>query len=425
MSTILVVDDSAVDRQLMNGLLSKETDFSVQTAENPRAALEQLAESEIDIVITDLQMPDTDGLELVRSLSAQFPDLPAILVTAHGSEEIASAALAEGAAGYVPKAHLADRLVETVRNTLALLNAERSYEDLVNYTTLSEFRFELPNDPALIPPLVDLVQQMMSGIGHCNTVQRLRLAVALEQGLLNALYHGNLEVPSGTSIPSSEEIAGPKLEKIIGERNEDPKYKDRKVTVCIQITREKAKFIIEDEGNGFTLPSDLHVSDHGGRGLVMIRAFVHEMTFNEKGNVLTLVHRFGKEGFDPTSDNDQQFDDTNYGAEDEAQHKFGRLVSERSSRVIALPEDKLVIGRRKTCHIVLPYREVSAHHCQMYVHEGWWYVKDLDSGNGIKVNGRPVKKGRLDPGDTLTVAKYNYRIDYDPTALGAIGPNRD
>ena len=426
MSTILVVDDSAVDRQLIDGLLTKEPDFEVWTAENPAAALKQLSHGAVDIVVTDLQMPETDGLQLVRQLSEQYPDLPSILVTAHGSEEIATAALDEGAAGYVPKAHLADRLVDTVRNTLALLEAERTYEDLVTPTTYTEFRFALSNNPALIPPLVDLVQQMMSGMGRCSTVQRLRLAVAIEQALLNALYHGNLELPKDLQVPAFDDIPSRKIEKFFEDRLNDPKYANRKIKVTIQIDRQQLKLTVVDEGDGFSPPSEQGISDDGGRGIVLMRAFMDKVEYNSKGNALMLVHKWDDADINAEPQADQHIDDTGdtLPGVGDMESGLGQLVSERSGRVIPLSDKRLVIGRRKTCHIVLPYREVSSHHCQLYVVEGWWFVKDLESGNGIKVNGKPLKRGRLDPGDTLTVAKYNYRIEYSPNNLGAIGPSR-
>jgi predicted component of type VI protein secretion system len=65
---------------------------------------------------------------------------------------------------------------------------------------------------------------------------------------------------------------------------------------------------------------------------------------------------------------------------------------------------------------------VSAHHCQLTLNGGYWYVKDLQSRNGTKVNGVRVTEKRLDPGDTLSVAKHNYEIVYSPIDLGAVGP---
>ena len=82
----------------------------------------------------------------------------------------------------------------------------------------------------------------------------------------------------------------------------------------------------------------------------------------------------------------------------------------------------LLIGRRESCDIVLRFPNVSAHHCQLALVGGYWYVKDLRSRNGVKVNGLRVTERRLDPGDTLAVAKHTYEVRYSPMDLGAVGP---
>lgn len=89
---------------------------------------------------------------------------------------------------------------------------------------------------------------------------------------------------------------------------------------------------------------------------------------------------------------------------------------------IPLLKKALLIGRRESCDIVLRFKNVSAHHCQLMVRGGYWYVKDLKSLNGVKVNDISVTDRRLNSGDLLTVAKHRYRIFYVPSELGAVGP---
>ena len=58
----------------------------------------------------------------------------------------------------------------------------------------------------------------------------------------------------------------------------------------------------------------------------------------------------------------------------------------------------------------------------MTVNNGYWFIKDLNSRNGIKVNNNRVMEKRLDPGDLLAIAKHQYEIRYSPLDLGAVGP---
>jgi adenylate cyclase len=103
----------------------------------------------------------------------------------------------------------------------------------------------------------------------------------------------------------------------------------------------------------------------------------------------------------------------------------GELVPLGGGDPIPLLKKNLLVGRRESCDIVLRFSNVSAHHCQLTCNGGYWYVKDLKSRNGIKVNGSRVLEKRLDPGDELSIAKHRYDVRYSPFDLGAVGPPPD
>ena len=105
-----------------------------------------------------------------------------------------------------------------------------------------------------------------------------------------------------------------------------------------------------------------------------------------------------------------------------ATKNFGTLVPKGGGDPIPLLKKNLLIGRRESCAIVLRFKNVSAHHCQLSVRGGYWYVKDLKSLNGVKVNDVLITDRRLQSGDTLSIAKHSYRIYYVPADLGAVGP---
>lgn len=101
---------------------------------------------------------------------------------------------------------------------------------------------------------------------------------------------------------------------------------------------------------------------------------------------------------------------------------YGELVPVGGGDTIPLLKKSLLVGRRESCDIVLRFPNVSAHHCQLTLMGGYWYVRDLQSRNGVKVNSVKVTEKRIDPGDTLAVAKHYYEVHYSPSDLGAIGP---
>jgi len=89
-----------------------------------------------------------------------------------------------------------------------------------------------------------------------------------------------------------------------------------------------------------------------------------------------------------------------------------------------LTKTELVIGRHKSCDIVLNFTNVSSQHCKLVFSEGYWYILDTQSTNGVKVNGTKVKDRRVDPGATLAISKHIFKLRYDPQELGASGiPN--
>lgn len=105
---------------------------------------------------------------------------------------------------------------------------------------------------------------------------------------------------------------------------------------------------------------------------------------------------------------------------------YGELSAIGGGDPIPLLKDKLKIGRRESNDIVLRFANVSGEHCLLTLESGYWFITDLDSSNGTKVNGVRVVRKRLDPGDELAVAKHKYRIDYTPIDCGATsGPPPD
>ena len=95
---------------------------------------------------------------------------------------------------------------------------------------------------------------------------------------------------------------------------------------------------------------------------------------------------------------------------------LGQLVPRGGGDPIPLPKANLVIGRRDGCDIVLEYPNISSHHCQLELQNGYWHVRDLRSRNGIKVNGERVDAKFLLPGDVLAIAKHHFSIEYQPQA---------
>jgi CheY-like chemotaxis protein len=297
MTTVLVVDDSAVDRRFVGGLLAKGGRYTVEFAEDGSQALASMRKSPPDVIVTDLQMPNRNGLELVAAVRMHHPDVPIILMTGHGSEDLAVEALHRGAANYVPKPQLGERLMESIEEALTLSKADRTYERLISCLQRCEFEFELETDPSLVDPLVDLIQQMVAGMKLSDATGRFRVGAAIKEAVLNAIYRGNLEISFKEMQDTRVSLVEGKGENLVERRRAEPPYRDRKVHISIHIEPEQASFVIRDEGPGFDPSSVPAAGQPGsldpetGRGLVLMRAFMDEVTFGARGNEVTLVKR--------------------------------------------------------------------------------------------------------------------------------------
>jgi CheY-like chemotaxis protein len=250
-----------------------------------------------DLILTDLSMPVMDGLELVNYVRDHHPEVPIVLITAYGSEALAVEALAKGAATYVPKSQLAALLPGTIQNVLSMTFVHRSYEQLIHCLTKAEFQFVLENEPNLADPLVDLVQQMVASVGLCDFTGRLQIGVALKEALLNAVFHGNLEIRSEEIQSVQEGLIEENDLSLVEEHRLRPEFKDRKVYVDIFITADEARFVIRDEGKGFDVAKvydpkrRVAVEPEGPRGLALMRTFMDDVHFNDTGNQITMVKR--------------------------------------------------------------------------------------------------------------------------------------
>ncbi len=101
---------------------------------------------------------------------------------------------------------------------------------------------------------------------------------------------------------------------------------------------------------------------------------------------------------------------------------LGELIPVGGGDPIPLLKKDLLLGRRESCDVVLRFANVSSQHCKLECHGGYWYVRDLNSKNGTRVNGVRISEKLIQPGDVLRVAKHQYRVEYSPMDLGAVGP---
>lgn len=290
MVSILVVDDSVTDRTRMSGLLARRPNYTIAVAEHGAAALQHLAKVPADLVLTDLQMPEMDGLELVREMKEEYPHIPVILMTGVGSEEIAVQAMKEGAASYVSKTSASKFLHDNVDRILAARVDELSNATLLQNMQVDEYQLSLINDRVLMASTARFLRQAVQAVQLCTAQELPRVGVAMEEALLNACLHGNLNLDS-----KLREGDGVAFQELAQQRAQQTPWKDRRVVVKASITPQQMKVEIADEGSGFdpaklpdpTDPENL-LKPHG-RGVMMMKLFLDDVQWNERGNRVTLI----------------------------------------------------------------------------------------------------------------------------------------
>jgi DNA-binding NarL/FixJ family response regulator len=112
---ILIVDDHALVRRGMHYVVKEGfPDADVVEAEGAAAALDAVRDASFDMALVDVRMPDLDGLELLRALKADHPDMPVIMLSTYDNAPYVKRALADGAAGYLLKDATPEDLAQAI-----------------------------------------------------------------------------------------------------------------------------------------------------------------------------------------------------------------------------------------------------------------------------------------------------------------------
>lgn len=297
MTRILVAEDSGTQameiRQLLEG-----AGYEVQLAPDGRQALEQIRQKLPDLVLTDLDMPFVNGLQLVEDVREHHPGLPVVLMTAFGTDETAIQALEHGAASYVPKRNLARDLIETITDVLSVVESGREAQRVSDYLMEADAEFCLQNDSLLIGPVVAYIQETMENMRLVDATQRVRVGVAIEEALRSALFQGNLELsPEQLRDAYHLEDGGRSYFQMLEQRRQMLPYRNRRIHVHAHVTRDESVCTVRDEGAGFPvrdlpkMDDTQHLERDDSRGWLLMKTFMDEIRFSETGHEITLIKR--------------------------------------------------------------------------------------------------------------------------------------
>lgn len=290
--TLLIVGQPGGLNVAREVLIELELGWEVVFAATSAEAGAIPAVRDVDVILVDLANPHIQGVELVESLHARFPHTPIVLMSAPYAVSVALEAVRKGAVNHFPR-DLLDTEPHAVLETLRA--AARDHWRQAHAAARLDhqsFAFTLGSDPAEVPAVVSRLADAAVEVGLCDRPTARRVGVAVEEALLNAIVHGNLEVSS--DLRQADERA---YDRRIAERQGQAPFAERRVTLTARLSRDEAAFEVQDQGPGFDVtqvpdPTDpANLCRSGGRGILLMRSFMTAVQFAAGGTRVTLVKR--------------------------------------------------------------------------------------------------------------------------------------
>ncbi|MGQ9631797.1 MAG: response regulator [bacterium] len=263
---ILVVDDEKDYQDILQEVLSREG-YRVTTASTGEEALELVYKDGFDIVITDFQMPRTNGVELLKRIKEHDSEIAVILISGYATLEAITEALQNGAHNFIMKPFDMDEILTIVRKVVRSLELTWRNKDIL-YRLEPRLELTIPSTTESASGAIFIIMKLISSL-YFPKDTLLSLPLVLEEALLNAVIHGN---------------------------KRDPK---KNVYINCNVTSQNLEIVIRDEGEGFNPKevADPTKSDNilkgTGRGIFIMRSYMDEVSYNEKGNELRMVKRRG------------------------------------------------------------------------------------------------------------------------------------
>ncbi len=287
---ILVVDDSAAERIFIGHFLRKFNEFNVRFACNGQEALEHVAACSPSVIVSDLHMPGMNGLDLVRQLNAAAHDIPVVLMTSRGSEDIAVKTLRAGAASYVPKRVMDTELVRTLRKVISLTVHKSNRRRHLENMTMLESHSALDNDDASLSTFVSYILDHVVQMKLLRGQEVTQVGIALQEVLATAIYQGNLGLDA--DMRQVDEVGYFKLAE---QRRSQWPYAERRIFVEAKLHRSALRFVVRHQGERCSsagvqeLSANPNMDRISGRSQTLVNNFMDFVSHQADLNQTTMV----------------------------------------------------------------------------------------------------------------------------------------
>jgi len=193
-SRIMVVDDHAVVREGLVALINRVPDLMVCCEADSKASAAKLLQTENpDLVIVDLILSDGDGLDLIKNIHAQHPDLPFLVISMQDEEIYAERCLKAGASGYIMKHSATDEFMHAIH---AVLDGEIFISKKMNVRLLARLTDKLPVDRNGLESLTDRELQVYQMIGAGMNTREIAPKLGISPKTV-ATHRDNLKLKLG------------------------------------------------------------------------------------------------------------------------------------------------------------------------------------------------------------------------------------
>jgi len=287
---ILIADDQDSLRKLLVKYMLK-AGFEPIEAENGKRAIELYRLMRPSVVLSDVMMPEMDGLTLLKEIKKIDKQASVILMTGYGSEEVLLESLRNGAANYFKKPFNFQEVTEVIKHILkyrADLDSAQYYSPFI---TEENKNFVFTTEEADIFPIINQITINLARL--VPTAEILNLKIGMEEILKNAIEHGNLNISAEEKNQAIEQgVFG----KLINSRLQQNSNGRKKIYITAKLDRESFTVTIRDQGEGFNwkslaLPTAENLFSFSGRGILLTRIYFDEVLYNDRGNEVTLVKR--------------------------------------------------------------------------------------------------------------------------------------
>ncbi|MCB1310219.1 MAG: response regulator [Leptospiraceae bacterium] len=286
---ILVVDDEQQIRGLLTNFL-KSNGHASATAANGREAWQKFSADprSFDLIITDIKMPDMDGLELLARIRNHNHDVPVVIMTAYAEMDFSLRALQLGAFDFIIKPFEWTRLKSIFTNLETLRADQQEIQDILPYSS-AEYNFRIPGRMRHLKTVTQFLQQNLAPFYRLYGMDSARYGLAMMEAMTNGMIHGNFDIDSSVKERSWEEFT-----ELIKEREGLARYAEKKLLIQARIDPDSLVFSVTDEGQGFdyaglpdfTRTDGLRTS---GRGLLLIHTTMDRVEWNQSGNRITMT----------------------------------------------------------------------------------------------------------------------------------------